>query len=131
MGGDRARAAEVLREFGIPNYFDPSRAVAGLDALARYRDVRERTVDAPERFDVDRERAREIVSRANEREDNRLGIESMDLLEAYGIPTPAGEIVDDPGRAREVAESIEGDVVLKIVSPDISHKSDIGASGSA
>ncbi|TYT60613.1 acetate--CoA ligase family protein [Natrialba swarupiae] len=127
MGGDRARAAEeVLREFGIPNYFDPSRAVAGLDALARYRDVRERTVDAPERFDVDRERAREIVSRANEREDNRLGIESMDLLEAYGIPTPAGEIVDDPGRAREVAESIEGDVVLKIVSPDISHKSDIG-----
>ncbi|MWV41217.1 acetate--CoA ligase [Natrialba sp. INN-245] len=127
MGGDRARAAEeVLREFGIPNYFDPSRAVAGLDALARYRDVRERSVDDPERFDVDRERAREIVSRANEREDNRLGIESMDLLEAYGIPTPAGEIVDDPGRAREVAESIEGDVVLKIVSPDISHKSDIG-----
>ncbi|MFP8952427.1 acetate--CoA ligase family protein [Natrialbaceae archaeon A-arb3/5] len=127
MGGDRARGAEeVLREFGIPNYFDPARAVGGLDALSRYRDVRERTVDEPERFDVDRERAREIIARVAERDDNRLGIESMDLLEAYGIETPAGEIVDDPDNAREVAESISGDVVLKIVSPDISHKSDIG-----
>ncbi|TYL36648.1 acetyl-CoA synthetase [Natronococcus pandeyae] len=127
MGGDRARAAEeVLREFGIPNYFDPSRAVAGLGALAQYRDVRERTIDEPTEFDVDRERAREILSRARNRDDNRLGVESMDLLEAYGIPTPTGEIVDDPDRARDVAESIEGDVVMKIVSPDISHKSDIG-----
>ncbi|SDQ90515.1 acetate--CoA ligase alpha subunit [Natronobacterium texcoconense] len=127
MGGERARAAEeVLREFGIPNYFDPSRAVQGLDALARYRDVSRRTIDDPTAFDVDRERAREILERTKERDDNRLGVESMDLLEAYGIPTPDGEIVDDPDRVREVAESIEGDVVMKIVSPDISHKSDIG-----
>ncbi|AFZ74360.1 acetate--CoA ligase alpha subunit [Natronobacterium gregoryi] len=127
MGGERARAAEdVLRDVGIPNYFDPSRAVQGLDALARYRDVRQRATDDPTAFDVDRERAREILERTKDRDDNRLGVESMDLLEAYGIPIPEGEIVDDPDRAREVAQSIEGDVVMKIVSPDISHKSDIG-----
>ncbi|MDF9746576.1 acetate--CoA ligase family protein [Natrinema salsiterrestre] len=127
MGGKRAREAEeTLRESGVPNYFDPSRAVSGLDALARFRDVRERSVDEPERFDVDRERAREVLERARGRTDNRLGVESMELLDAYGIPTPQGEIVDDPDRAREVAEEIEGDVVMKIVSPDISHKSDIG-----
>ncbi|ADD07027.1 acetate--CoA ligase (ADP-forming) [Natrialba magadii ATCC 43099] len=127
MGGDRARAAEtVLREFGIPNYFDPARAVSGLNALARYRDVGQRTSDEPAAFDVDRERAREILERVERRDDNRLGIESMALLDAYGIPTPPGEIVDDPARAREVAEAIEGDVVMKIVSPDITHKSDIG-----
>ncbi|ARS91603.1 acetate--CoA ligase family protein [Natrarchaeobaculum aegyptiacum] len=127
MGGQRARAAEeVLREFGIPNYFDPSRAVTGLDALARFRDVRRRERDEPETFDVDRDRAREILARADDRVDNRLGIESMDLLEAYGIPTPDGEVVDDPAHARELAETIDGDVVMKIVSPDISHKSDIG-----
>ncbi len=127
MGGQRARSAEeVLREFGIPNYFDPARAVAGLDALARYRDVSERTPDSPTTFDVDRERAREILERTIGRDTNRLGIESMELLDAYGIPTPEGDIVDDPNRAREVAEGIDGDVVIKIVSPDISHKSDIG-----
>ncbi len=127
MGGQRARAAEeVLREFGIPNYFDPARAVSSVDALARYRDIREQTSDEPTEFDVDRERAREILDRARQRDTNRLGVESMDLLEAYGIPTPTGEIVSDPDRAYEVATAIEGDVVMKIVSPDISHKSDIG-----
>ncbi|GAB7017654.1 acetate--CoA ligase family protein [Halostagnicola bangensis] len=127
MGGDRARAAEeVLREFGIPNYFDPARAVSGLDALARYRAIRNRSRDEPTTFDVDRERAREILERTTSRPGNRLGIESMDLLEAYGIPTPAGSVVDDPEKARDVAESIDGDVVMKIASPEISHKSDIG-----
>ncbi|WP_247000284.1 acetate--CoA ligase family protein [Halosolutus gelatinilyticus] len=127
MGGTRARAAEeALREVGVPNYFDPARAVAGLDALARYRTVRERTADAPTEFDVDRERARGILERAAERGTNRLGVESMALLDAYGIPTPEGEIVDDPDRAREVAKAIDGEVVMKIVSPDITHKSDIG-----
>ncbi|PHQ46629.1 hypothetical protein DJ68_06280 [Halorubrum sp. C3] len=48
------------------------------------------------------------------------------MLDAYGIPTPDGEIVDSPERAREVAEGVDGDVVMKIVSPDILHKSDIG-----
>jgi len=50
----------------------------------------------------------------------------MELLDAYGISTPAGEIVDTPERAAEVAADIDGDVVMKIVSPDILHKSDIG-----
>ena len=127
MGGSRSRAAEeVLREFGIPNYFDPARAVSGLDALARYQAIRDRTTPEPDEFDVDRERAREILETAEGRAGNRLGVEAMELLEAYGIPTPTGEIVDDPRDAQAVAESIDGDVVLKIVSPDISHKSDIG-----
>ena len=127
MGGERARVAEAeLRESGIPNYFDPARAVSGLDALARYRDVRERSHDEPATFDVDRDRAREILERTKSRSSNRLGIESMDILEAYGIPTPAGAVVDDPENARELAESIDGDVVMKIASPEIAHKSDIG-----
>ncbi|KXA99030.1 hypothetical protein AKJ40_04120 [candidate division MSBL1 archaeon SCGC-AAA259M10] len=50
----------------------------------------------------------------------------MDLLETYGISIPKGEIVEDPERATEVASNIEGKIVMKIVSPDILHKSDIG-----
>ncbi|WP_247728480.1 acetate--CoA ligase family protein [Halovivax limisalsi] len=127
MGGERTRAAEaLLDDAGVPNYFDPARAVAGLDALARFRAARERRVAEPRTFDVDRERARSILERAIDRPGNGLGVESMDLLEAYGIPTPPGAVVSDPEAAREVAAGIDGDVVMKIVSPDISHKSDIG-----
>jgi acetyltransferase len=127
MGGERVTAAEaVLGEAGIPNYFDPARAVEGLDALSRFRDISQREYDAPAAFDVDRERAREILSSVEGREDTRLGVEAMDLLDAYGIQTPDGDIVDAPADALEVAERIDGDVVMKIVSPDILHKSDIG-----
>ncbi|UHH12033.1 acetate--CoA ligase family protein [Halobacterium litoreum] len=127
MGGERTeKAADVLGEAGIPNYFDPARAVSSLDALAVQRAVEAREYEAPREFDVDRERAREILTDAADRGSTRLGVEAMDLLDAYGIPTPEGEVVDDPADARWVANDIEGDVVMKIVSPDILHKSDIG-----
>ncbi|WP_238392156.1 acetate--CoA ligase family protein [Halorussus amylolyticus] len=127
MGGERTESAKmVLREHGIPNYFDPARAVRSLDSLVRYREIREREYEAPESFDVDRERAREILARADERGDNRLGVEAMGLLDAYGIPTPEGEIAERPEDAVSAARDIEGEVVMKIVSPDILHKSDIG-----
>ena len=127
MGGERVEpAAEVLKDAGIPNYFDPARAVDSLDALSEYADIAAREYDEPTEFDVDREAAHDILSAVKGRGDNRLGVEAMDLLDAYGIPTPQGEIVDAPTDAEGVAERIDGDVVMKIVSPDILHKSDIG-----
>ncbi len=127
MGGDRTREPKRrLQERGIPCYFDPARGIESLATLARYREIRDREYAEPMSFDVDRERAHEVLLAVHDRDDNRLGVEAMDLLDAYGIPTPDGEIVDSPTRAAEVAERIDGDVVMKIVSPDILHKSDIG-----
>jgi len=129
MGGSSTRAAsETLSEAGIPTYFDPARAVRSLDALREYRTISRREYAEPETFDVDREAAQEILERAARRDTNRLGVEAMGLLDAYGIPTPAGDIVDDRTEAVRAAEEVGGgdDVVMKIVSPDILHKSDIG-----
>ncbi|MFW6003276.1 MAG: acetate--CoA ligase alpha subunit [Halanaeroarchaeum sp.] len=127
MGGERVEVpADTLRDHGIPNYFDPARAVRSLDALATYRDITELDYEPPVEFDVDRDRAEEILRSVEDRDTNRLGVEAMELLDTYGIPTPAGDIVDTPAKAREVAEDIDGGVVMKIVSPDILHKSDIG-----
>jgi acetyl coenzyme A synthetase (ADP forming)-like protein len=127
MGGTSTRsAAESLSEAGIPSYFDPARAVGGLETLAEYATIRERTYDSPASFDVDREQARTVLESAVDRGSSQLGVEAMDLLDAYGIPTPDGAVVDDPTDASEIAERIGDDVVMKIVSPDILHKSDIG-----
>ncbi|GGL57332.1 acetate--CoA ligase family protein [Halocalculus aciditolerans] len=127
MGGERVRAPErVLNEAGIPNYFDPARAVDSLDALAEHARLTDREYGTPREFDVDRERAREILRGVTERESNQLGVEAMDLLDAYGIPTPQGGVAESPGEAEELAADVDGDVVMKIVSPDILHKSDIG-----
>ncbi|AZH25510.1 acetate--CoA ligase family protein [Haloplanus aerogenes] len=127
MGGERAREADdTLVEAGIPNYFDPARAVGSLGTLERYRAIRERERREPTTYDVDREAAQAVLDRARERGTTRLGVEAMSLLDAYGIPTPAGEVVDSPVDALEVAEDVGEPVVMKIVSPDILHKSDIG-----
>ncbi len=127
MGGSSTEtAAHTLSESGIPTYFDPERAVRSLDALARYARRRDHEYETPAQFDIDRERIDEILTAAVESGQTRLGVESMDLLEACEIPTPTGEVVNSPRRATAVAREIDGDVVMKIVSPDISHKSDIG-----
>ncbi|MEF8828366.1 MAG: acetate--CoA ligase [Haloarcula sp.] len=127
MGGKSVDAgANVLSEAGVPNYFDPARAVGSLDALRRYREIKATEYDEPATFDVDRERAREILESGARRGSNRLGVEAMELLDAYGIPTPQGEVVSSPVEAEAIAEEIGDDVVMKIVSPDILHKSDIG-----
>ena len=127
MGGDSTNEpAATLAESGIPTTFDPARAVDSLAALAEYADIREREFTEPATFDVDRERAHDILTEAVEKGRTGLGVESMALLEAYGIPIPEGAVVDSPDEAVAVAESIGDDVVMKIVSPDISHKSDIG-----
>ena len=127
MGGAEAdRAAARLADHGIPNYFDPGRAVASLEALADYGEITKRTPESPTTFDVDRERARAVLSDAVDREVDHLGVEAMALLDAYGIPTPAGDLAESASAAEAIAGDIGGPVVLKLVSPDILHKSDIG-----
>ena len=52
--------------------------------------------------------------------------EGYDLLESHGIPVPPHRVVTSAGDARAAAELIGYPVVMKIVSPDIVHKSDVG-----
>jgi len=127
MGGaDADRAADTLEDYGIPNYFDPARAVTSLTALATQRDVQARTYETPRRFDVDTATAATVLAQARDRDAHNLGVEATPLLDAYGIPTPASEIVDSARAARRFATDRGEGIVMKIVSPDIIHKSDIG-----
>ncbi|WP_158853691.1 acetate--CoA ligase family protein [Halorhabdus sp. CUG00001] len=127
MGGETAeKPAEMLGKAGIPSYFDPARGVNSLDALWEYAEIQTHEYVASTDFDVDRERAREILERTKERDTNKLGVEAMELLEAYGIPMPDSAIATNKTEAVQAAGEIDGNVVMKIVSPDILHKSDIG-----
>lgn len=53
-------------------------------------------------------------------------VESKEILRAYGIPVTYGELAKTPGEAAKIAERIKYPVALKIVSPQILHKSDAG-----
>lgn len=52
--------------------------------------------------------------------------EAFKLLERYNIPCPPYGLAKTPEEAAELAETIGYPVVMKIVSPDVSHKTDVG-----
>lgn len=126
MGGaPAASAAKTLQASGIPTYADPQDAVESIATL--YTTTQDRTTATPgtQPQIPDTETAAQILDEAAT-ERSRLGADAMAVLEAYGIETPASEIVTTPAAATAAAKRIGGSVAMKLVSPDIVHKSDIG-----
>ncbi len=70
---------------------------------------------------------REIIKRAlNEDRLKLLEHEAFELAKYYELPVPEVVLVKTPKEAYDIADSIGYPIALKIVSPDIVHKSDVG-----
>jgi acetyl coenzyme A synthetase (ADP forming)-like protein len=127
MAGELGEEAEeILRRAGIPSFFDPARAVRALAALAKYAEIRARRRTPPPSFPVDLPKARKILKSAEEKGRVRLGLEAMELLSAYGIPVAKGGVAKTAEEARKIAEEIGKPVAIKILSPEITHKTEVG-----
>ena len=73
------------------------------------------------------EKAKEIIERAyREGRKHLLEPEAKTVCSEYGIPVPRFKVASDPEEAVDFAEEIGYPVVLKVVSPDVIHKSDVG-----
>ena len=129
MGGTNVRTAvEALRNEHIPNYSYPERAIAALDAANRYASWRN-TVEqkAEERLPIDRKKIAGILARAEHQSENTIaGRDAMEALTEYGFTVPKMGFAETGTEAIALAEEIGYPVVIKIASPDILHKSDIG-----
>ena len=76
---------------------------------------------------VDQDRARGIIDETRASRRIKLGeLEALDLFAAYGIPTAPARLASSSAEAARIARELGYPVVLKIVSPDIVHKSDLG-----
>ena len=129
MMGDAAirKGVEVLRSYDVPNYQVPERAVAAIAAMWEHRTWLNTPGLAVEEFEVNRAKVKEVFARV--RAEGRVTMgdsEARDVLEAYGIPLPKSAVAATADEAVTFAESIGYPVVMKIASPDILHKSDIG-----
>ena len=70
---------------------------------------------------------KEIIRRAlSEDRLKLLEHEAFELVKHYEIPVPEVYLVKTPKEAYDLADSIGYPIVLKVVSPDITHKSDVG-----
>jgi acetyltransferase len=120
-------ALKKLNEHRIPNYSFPERAVSALRAMSRQREWISRPVGEYARFDVDADRVRAVFKKVRDAGRVELGeIEARDVIEAYGMRLPQSRLARTPEEAAALAAEIGFPVVMKISSPDILHKSDMG-----
>lgn len=123
-----ADALNILHRRRVPNYAFPERVASTLAAmLARHRWLGSPPEPAGEPFPVDRTAAQGVVADAQSGGDQVLdGLATASLLRAYGIPLPDDDLATDAEAAAAAADRIGYPVVLKVVSTDIIHKSDVG-----
>ena len=129
IGGERVeKAIDLLQECAVPNYPFPERAIFALSELANYHRYLGSPIEyeAPE-FGVNRDRVEEIIKKV--RADGRvslLGTEAKEVAMVYGITSPLSGLAKSAEEAVSLAKVMGYPVVMKIASPQILHKTDIG-----
>jgi acetyl coenzyme A synthetase (ADP forming)-like protein len=128
LGADKIQeGVKILRDGGIPQIDATERAVATIKVMADYVRWRSRPKRVVKLFAVNRRKVENIVERHLRQNIREIGeTESKEILEAYGFATPKGSIATTAEQAAGIAEQLGFPVVLKIWSPDILHKSDVG-----
>jgi acetyltransferase len=131
-GGEAVQAArKAFAEAGLVSYETPDAAARAFMHMVNYRrntqNLMEIPAELPEDFTPDHAVVRAVIGKALAEGRSMLNeIEGKRILAAYGIPAVATEAAADPAAAAAAAQRIGYPVALKILSPDITHKSDVG-----
>jgi len=127
MGGElMEKGIRILRDNGIPNYSDPERAAKTFRAMVTFEENRKKERGEFVKLRVNSEKVRRMIVDARKKGLTYLGLETLEILEAYGIPVVKSKIVKSAEEAVQAAREIGYPVVMKIVSPQVIHKSDVG-----
>jgi acetyl coenzyme A synthetase (ADP forming)-like protein len=128
MGGaDVTPGREFLTKCNLPDFPSPERAAKTLRAMCDYAAWRRRPPRIVTRFPVNRRRVERIISRHMRAGMARIGeVRAKEILSVYDFNIPEGRMVTTADKAVEYAERIGYPVAMKIASPDIVHKSDVG-----
>lgn len=128
IGADRvAKGIEVLQRNRVPHYPTPERAVESLQIMTEYAAWKVRPRRIIKRFSVNTTKVSRVITISRKR--GLLNIpeqESKSILSAYGFTVPQSILARNAEDAVNASSNIGYPVVMKIVSPDIVHKSDVG-----
>ncbi len=132
IGGQIMRqGVEILTELGIPSFSTPEEAIRAFMILVAYsrnlKTLYETPRDVPVEFSINREelhsRFLETIKDQGPVLSERL---SKQIIGTYGISTTEPIVALNPDEAASIARQIGFPVVLKIISEQITHKSDVG-----
>ena len=128
LGGEDVNPARThMVTHGLPDYRSPEKGVNALKAMVDYATWLKRPIEAPQPIEGNRKTVEAVIARY--RANNLVQINEADakaILKAYGVKTPAGALVTTVEEAEKRAGKLGFPLAMKIVSPDIIHKSDVG-----
>lgn len=123
------KSLNILKKAGVPVIESSDRSSKCLGELMKFA-VKQKKIAKmymPDLEVKERPAVKAVFEKAiNEKRSNLLETESRDLLEEYGVFLPEAVFVSDSGEAVKAADKIGYPVAMKVVSPDIIHKSDAG-----
>jgi acetyltransferase len=132
MGGDAVAAARLASvDAGLPTYDTPEAAVAAFLQVVQHRRNQQMLMETPPSLTHALPRNPQLAQRIV---DDHIAAKtavlsemaSKEILSAYGIDVVDTRTAHDEAEAARIADEIGYPVALKILSPDISHKSDVG-----
>jgi acetyltransferase len=135
LGGKTTRKSrEILAQNNIPAYSTPEDAVRGFSYLTGYTRLQEELMQTPpslpQDIEADSVKAHAIIrSSLQEGRSMLTELEAKDIFAAYGIPIVPTRQAATPGDVQDIAEHFLKDsknIVVKILSKKITHKSDVG-----
>jgi acetyltransferase len=132
IGGQKIQPGlQVLLENDIPAYASPEQAVKSYMYMCQYARNLKQLYQTPEELPLDAAPPKyhlKALVRGIARSDREVMTERefKKFLETYGIPVAETHVADDARSAASLAEKMGYPVVMKIHSPDITHKSDCG-----
>ncbi len=128
MGANTVKeGVKILQENNIPQYSVPKRAAKAMFEMVKYNNYKSRPLRIIERFAVNKNPVIKIIKSYRSR--NILEINEFDsktILESYGMTIPEGHLASTSLEAVRFANEMRYPVAMKISSPAILHKSDVG-----
>jgi len=129
FGAEPIKALDILKAGNVPVFESSERTARCLSALMKFGSNREKfgTMRRLETAPKVRPEVKSVFQRArDEKRTSLLETESRALLRAYGVSLPPAEFVRSPAEAAAASIGLGFPLAMKVVSPDIVHKSDAG-----
>jgi acetyltransferase len=127
-GKELNKAREKLKRGSAANFDSPETAVRAARNLIKFREIATSSKGASTKLRSGQNRAA-LLRLEGVRSEGRTTLteeEGKDVLRAYGMNTPRGTVVTRRDKVIQAAREIGYPIVMKVSSPDVAHKTDVG-----
>jgi acyl-CoA synthetase (NDP forming) len=123
---DEEELAYIKRALDYPIFTEPSEALNALTVSREHYRKQNILREKPPSYEVAQNRVRRILQKSKREKRDLLLPEAFEVLQSFGIPVAPYRVVHQKNDLNKAIKEVGRPVVLKIISPEISHKSDVG-----